>query len=151
MLTCVMSISQLPAKPEEVRLQWLKALNRQLPPKRVIVCSLHVLDGKPTVKNSYPQLNHGYKNVVKPGRKSPRKHKFVETSSSDKGIKTAKPNSHPFSTETPLDISNENAPTPNCIGLQTQPVMCDKETMYVDLSLCDHGYSKSADMEGKET
>ena len=139
----------MPAKPEEVRLQWLKALNRQSPPKRVIVCSLHFLDGKPTVKNPYPQLNLGYKSVLKPGRKSPRKRKFVETSSSDKGIKRAKPNSHPLSTETPLDISNENALTPNCIGLQTQPVMCDKGTMYAHLSLCDHGYSKSADMEGK--
>ena len=27
--------------------------------------------------------------------------------------------------------------------------MGDKGTMYADLSLCDHGYSKSADMEGK--
>ena len=73
----------MPAKPEVVRLQWLKALNRQSAPKRVIVCSLHFLDGKPTVKNPYPQLNLGYKNVVKPGRTSPRKCKFVETSSSE--------------------------------------------------------------------
>lgn len=52
---------------EPSRLAWTKAINRQVLPKQVYVCSEHFLDDKPSERNQYPKLKLGYDKCVTPG------------------------------------------------------------------------------------
>ena len=73
------SLHKLPTRTgvegEELRRQWIKALNRKDPPKNIFICSIHFKDGKPTEQNPVPNIMLGYE-VTTPntaGRKLPAK------------------------------------------------------------------------------
>jgi hypothetical protein len=41
---------------ELTKLEWIKAINRKILPKKVYACSEHFLDGMPTQRNPFPNL-----------------------------------------------------------------------------------------------
>jgi hypothetical protein len=134
----------MPKNQEETRLQWLKAINRKTPPKKVIVCSAHFVDGKPTKENPIPQLNLGYKIEIKPGRKAPIKRKTLKNVTvNNKKVKT--------STAIP-DTQMDNECADNSIVVQTENMMCDKGTDYeVPTLSCDHSYIKPNESQSKKS
>ncbi|XP_021360546.1 uncharacterized protein LOC110455005 isoform X1 [Mizuhopecten yessoensis] len=64
--TCLLPFSfYILPSADEMRLEWIKAINRETLPKHVYVCSEHFVEGKPTRENPYPALNLGYETVTK--------------------------------------------------------------------------------------
>jgi hypothetical protein len=62
------SLHRLPRDADKQR-QWYAAVNRRDPPKYLMVCSVHFLDGKPTDQNPIPSVHLGYERTVTPGRR----------------------------------------------------------------------------------
>lgn len=127
----------LPKNPE-IRRAWISALNRKDPPKNIVICSNHFIDGKPTPQNPVPQLHLGYDSEVKVGRKAPRK-RTTQNDVSD-GIKKIKgDDDNDFvMVEIPSDSAIEQEEPSASVQ---QVVRCDKATEYEDFSTLDHQYS----------
>ena len=128
-------------KKEELRLQWIAALNRAVLPKNILVCSSHFLDGHPTIQNPVPKLNLGYAKDIKQGRRPPQKRslEMVEETTSSAAKKM---NIESASADSDIPLL-EHAPEQEreLPSNNFTRAMHDKGTTYEDCSLEDHGYS----------
>ena len=74
-------------KTEDERREWLARLQLKCPPKKLVVCSFHFVDKRPTETNPFPEILLGHPNwKVKTRRVLVRTNRGGETSASESKI-----------------------------------------------------------------
>jgi hypothetical protein len=147
-------------KNEEIRREWIKALNRKELPKYIIVCSEHFIDGKPTQRNPSPKLRLGYNTPdVKEGRNPPI-NRHVKKRKIEINLPTEDNNYSPEDEQ----LHEDNQPSQTCYedeqthesnqspadqlpqdinsAAADKPIMVNASTQYEDITIQDHGYTK---------